>query len=929
MSDDEKYRDLPKHDRAVYAAIKKWPQGPRALFLNAIKRKEESALERLLRENAVSGDGSYVCHAWDLYLEARADVNAAKIAKGKTKPSDYVLFSGSYLAGDASPKDRLSFGPYQIFTFEFDRANDQDFFMKQVEWALPIKTPEASPYGRLHAYLKNEFADFVLLSVVWSGNKSFHIHIAFEVVSYRDRHGEPDVASRQAGHRAHWKELRSMVEDHLQPGAGTRPDKEVGWQTAYRRTPDAIRKITKTGHPLGLTIGSEVRQLVVWEQASKRKKSDMMSLFLSPTRYPVAPLVSPEMPLISSKSLLSVVQIEHVEAHLRAHFSAPNCSVQFSHLDLVSGEYRAMFRNGSDDRTPSSYMSEDYVTPRLVGNQSVDPAEIPPLALPLGQMITIWCSELDQTKGFDPEALKGAYARLSRDLPRYLIVDGAVMIHAQEGIRKSSSVMRLIHLSLIKGQRGRPSIFACSSYTNAESKAREFNFPDRDKPAARRQDGFVGIFWRSATQLYRDTADRLQLPRLTVSDIADAKDKSFWSMVEQVQPDVIKEMRRWHRETMDEIGDRNPVLFTHHEVAFRWRDNSVTRQLFAPDHFDANFDRSAAHEGSRLNWLIVDEVSSPMFVDLFSPAQMDWLVKLRDHSPKIWAGGALDRQLDHFDKHASAMKGDAGIDIFLAQRALSAGLEDFTSFEVRDSEEYPLRGDDTEDAPQGRPIYRPYACDGDVYFRRRRDWWQDGEYPTAATVVMTTTEAVPAAVAREVMLGLVYYAPDLRVGRDSVDVYASRKIIADNIPAITADYQGKPDIHIISNKLGEIDNATNHFEARGANDLADQNIVQVVTMFPPSQYGQLRAIGTWLGQDDLVRLAHIDQINQSCGRNRGPRNRGADHLLLISLNLYRILNACPTAMKELRYSFRTKVDATQRANAKKKIRFRTDQLREL
>lgn len=914
MRDDEKYSDLPKHDQDVFAAIKQWPQGPRALFLNAIKRKEESALERLLRENAVREDGSYICHAWDVYLEARSNVNAAKIAKGRTKPSDYILFSGSYLAGDALPKDRLSFGPYQIFTFEYDRANDQDFFMKQVGWALPIKKPEDSAYGRFHAYLKNEFADFVLLSVVWSGNKSFHIHIAFEVASYRDRHGEPDVASRQAGHRAHWKELRSIVEDQLQPGAGSRPDKEVGWQTAYRRAPDAIREITKTGHPLGLKVGSKVRQLVVWEQASKRKKSEMMSLFLSPTRYPVTPLVSPGIRLTSTKSLLSVVQMEHVEAHLRSHFSAPSCPVQFSHLDLVSGEYRAMFRNGSDDRTPSSYMSADYVTPRILGTQSIDPTAIPPLALPLGQMITIWCSELDQTKGFDPEALKGAYDRLSRDLPRYLIVDGAVMIHAPEGIRKSSSVMRLIHLSLIKGKRGRPSIFACSSYANAESKAREFNFPDRDDPTARRRDGFVGIFWRSATQLYGDIADRLRLPRLTVSDIADAGEKNFWSMVERIQPEVITEMRRWHRTTLNEIGESNPVLFTHHEVAFRWRDNGVTRQLFAPTYFDADFDRSTAHEGSRLNWLIVDEVAWPMFVDVFNPDQWDWLVKLRDRSPKIWAGGALDRQLEHYNKHTNKT---VDVEFFPAQRALSEGLEAFTEFEVRDNEEYPPRGEDGDVTPDGKPIFRPYACDANIYRRRVRDWWQDGDYPAAATVIMTTTEAVPAAVAREVMPDLVYYAPDLRVGRDTVDVYASRKIIADNIPAITAEYQGKPDIHIISNKLGEINNATSHFEARGANDLADQNIVQVVTMFPPAQYKQLRAIGTWLGRNDLVRMAHIDQINQSCGRNRGPRNRGADHVMLISLNLYRILNACPSAMKELRYAFRTNVDPTQRANAKK------------
>lgn len=548
-------------------------------------------------------------------------------------------------------------------------------------------------------------------------------------------------------------------------------------------------------------------------------------------------------------------------------------------------------------------------------------------------MITVWCSELDQTTKFNPHALEGAYARLSRDLPvRLLLGSPVVMIHAPEGIRKSSSIMRLIHLSTVRGKKGQPSMFACSSYKNAREKAREFNFPDHTNPNDPRRDGYVGIYWPSSARLYREIASGLGLEELTHSDADEAGLKSRWALIERDQPAAMEEMRRWHRETMAEIGGRNVVLFTAHEVAFRWRDNSMTRQLFDGGFFAPTFDHAAAHAGSRLNWLVVDEISYPMFVDVLSSRQMEWLTALWDQSPKIWSARPSERQREHFATHIATMGGDANMDFFRAQRALYDGLDAFEPVTVRDSLEYPPRGEADKVDRNGNPTPTPYACNGEVHYLRSRDRWRDGDHRVAETVIMTTTEAVPAAVVRHVMekpkfesvepeaadTDFVYYCPNLRLGRDEVDVFASRKIVADKIPELAAPYLSGPNTHVISNGLREKANATSHFEARGANHLADKDIMQIVTMYPPEQYTELRVIGTWLGRDDIVRLSHIDQINQSCGRNRGPRSHGKDHLIKINLTLFRLLNACPSAMKELRYAFRTTVDGNQRANAKKR-----------
>jgi hypothetical protein len=947
MTIDTNTRRLTRGDRAVIRAVQSWNQGARALFVNAMHRGEPSRLEAILRENAVRQDGSYICHARDRYLPGRSNVNAVKIADGRRSPSAFPLFSGPFSEGDVGSKDRLSFGRYQIFTFEYDVADDAAFFEEQVGWAQPVKEYRKSRYGRLHALLSSKYYDFHLLSVVWSGNKSFHIHVVFDTAMYLDRGVAPDAASLHAGHHAHWEVLAVDVEAVLAPSRAVKPDGNLAWQTAFRRTPDGVRKVDKPDHPLGLKKGMKVHQLVVWERESQRKKADVKALFLSPTRYPARSTPEPSAGQADASDTayrrypMSAEQTAHVESHLTAHFSGNDCPVAFSHLAFERGSYRAKFHNGSMDMNPSSFMAEDYCTPRLVGANAdvIDHSAIPPLPLPLGQMISVWCSELDQTSDFDAGALEKAYTRLDRDLPpRLLLGTPAVLIHAPEGIRKSSSIMRLIHLSTVRGERGRPSMFACSSYENARAKAREFNFPDRSNPDARRCDGYVGVYWPSATELYRELAADLGLPCFTPEDADEAGVKNVWALIECEQPEIMAKMKLWHAEKMAEMAENNVVLFTAHEVAFRWRDHSRTRWLLAPDAFAVDFDRAAAHEATRLNWLIIDEIAYPMFVDLLTSNQMDWLRKLRDASPKVWSGRSSTRQRDQFAKHVAATGETAGLDIFDVQRAMQAGLDSFQPVRVRDTPhpEYPLRGEADEAYPSGKPKPRPYACDGETYFVRPRDWWLDGIHRVAQTLIMTTTEMVPATVVREVMKagaskisrsyddqpddvepGLVDYRPNFRLGRDPVDVYVSGDVRANTIDDQTAEYQNQPDVHIISNKLRDVGNATNHHSARGVNDLTDKDIVQIVTMFPPAQYKELRALGSWLGRDDLVRIAHIDQINQSCGRNRGPRNQGKGHLLKINMKLFRLLNACPSAMRELRYAFRTTLDKNQIGNLTK------------
>ena len=78
--------------------------------------------------------------------------------------------------------------------------------------------------------------------------------------------------------------------------------------------------------------------------------------------------------------------------------------------------------------------------------------------------------------------------------------------------------------------------------------------------------------------------------------------------------------------------------------------------------------------------------------------------------------------------------------------------------------------------------------------------------------------------------------------------------------------------------------------ARGRNDLTDMDIVQLQHFMHPGQWERLEMLNAYLGVDFCVRLAHVDQFNQSAGRNSGFRGgRGKKHWVVVSPSLWPLL----------------------------------------
>ena len=76
-------------------------------------------------------------------------------------------------------------------------------------------------------------------------------------------------------------------------------------------------------------------------------------------------------------------------------------------------------------------------------------------------------------------------------------------------------------------------------------------------------------------------------------------------------------------------------------------------------------------------------------------------------------------------------------------------------------------------------------------------------------------------------------------------------------------------------------------------------------------------MNAWTGRDDLVLMTHIDELNQSCGRNRRFRRVGDErHVLLINKRLYSLLDL-GDVLGAMRYDLVVQIDKERRRDARR------------
>jgi hypothetical protein len=212
----------------------------------------------------------------------------------------------------------------------------------------------------------------------------------------------------------------------------------------------------------------------------------------------------------------------------------------------------------------------------------------------------------------------------------------------------------------------------------------------------------------------------------------------------------------------------------------------------------------------------------------------------------------------------------------------------------------------------------------DIYLNTAGKGWcvtpQEWPVQAAHKTIILTTEAVPGHLVRKIGKGWTVTELDTPlIPRDVVETHPSREVVGDNLSKLVRDAQndfGGP-LMAISNRAKHIVNTRTHAKAKGSNAFVGKDVVQTMSLMPPGQYEFYEALNAWVGRTDLVRTRHIDEYNQTAGRNLGFRKVGdPKHILLINSTLSECLDGEPKA--RARYEMREAVGRRQAANAKTK-----------
>ena len=837
-----------------------------------------------------------------------------------------------------APSHRVILAPIQVFTFEFDQPSVA-FLGQQLAWMRSSKNPLDCPMGALYRHCST-YADFAGITVNYSGNKGVHVHIAFRTdlaVAAFPGLGTAGMAIRE-GLIDHWNRLHPDVLRVLGVPEGITADTSVRFPEQFRRLPNGLRELEKPSL-LGVPAGEFVPQVTLWERWVERAAKVADNLFFMPAAFTARPAVTSAVarsarPQSSStfRGRLTEAEFQCCHDHLAAHFGD---WPKFVRLEHVAGGWQARFQNDADDRTPSSIMKEGYRDIMLNGRgvEHLRPRRLP---LPLGVMMKFWVNAHRRDQGAKPwemveipatpqvpstepcrfaSAIGAAATKveasshLRRALRAIMLKHEVALVSGPEGVGKTSSLFadhRRIHNAVLRGERV-PSMYAFNDYATAGTKCSDFNRQHTGR-------GFQAVVLPSFSEAYKIARADLGRHEITTAIAADAGFTNLWAAINRLQPEVIDHFRATHAAMWREIGDRLPVLFSVHQVAHAWNDHTPTRAMWDRHFWDSPFaDKFHVRNCRRrmtLGLLVHDEVEVSDLVVMHRTEVVDWVRRLAEAAPKVWGAnrGDLAGQWSSYRRFCAEnplpVIGGAVQEVgFQTAREIARiQTSDWALVETGWSGDY---GDEDEDR------FDLYASTvGRSWRVAPRAWWNG----LAKRVLVLTTEALPTALVRRI--GAPWHVAEYEASgleRDIVTVVTGRDVRAAKLPLVVQAFQQEhPGVAMISNKVAMLGDTATHARARGSNAYIGRDVAQTMTFVSPDEYERLEALNAWCGRDDLVGVRHVDEFNQSAGRNLGFRRQGdAQHWLLISPRLLGRLLA-RQSLGRARYDLRVQMDRQRR-----------------
>lgn len=848
----------------------------------------------------------------------RNHVRSRQIAEGKVSTANLAFFSNVMAIPNNSidadgnevwdaPSSRVVWGDHQVLTFEFDN-NEPGFFAEQLSWLRSAgKTKFDSPIGHLFQHC-SQWVDFAGITVVYSGNKSFHIHICFSTSTARAQGITEHV---RAGLVRHWDRLQPDVVSIL--GTTAEPDRQLRFPEQLRRYPGGNRVITKPNHPLGIKEGQSVAQTVMWEHYRSRALQGSTTSFFDPTLF-AAPAKGGRAGNRSKAKGMAFAattpELDFCAAKMKAIFNEDNYPA-FTDFALHAGAYRAYFLNHKSDKNPASYMDAEYTVPHIAGSNLLNLTyrTMPHLPRPLGEMMEQWCEEFYAISDENRTEVERNFALAVTDANTARKEMGRVILNtlrdaaplnwicAPEGISKSTTLFNEHPRidSWLSADCAGLCMYAFADYESAREKAEAFN-------AKNARHGYYGVVIQSFERLYQEVCASLRAAPLTLRDAANGGFRNILHAVEMIQPMVIARLVEHHAAMWGEIGERKPVLFTVHAVAHHWHQSSPSRLMVAPSYWLLRADddhKVICREETRLNLVVHDEVKASDLITAVPTHHVDYVNALVASAPEGWAVNATDR-VRAFDAYRAQHPTNMAYNDIM--EVLEHHGHDWAEVTTQDSGEY---GAIVADGPYAAAIGQRWSVN-------ERQW----PAQVARKVLVLTTETVPTMIARRCHIDWLIHdldAPQIR--RDEVIVMPKRKVTARNLPSIYATYRvTDPDIAIVGNKTKAIGDAMTHQRARGSNNLIGRHVLQTMVFVSPEEFAYLEALNAWTGSTDLIRHRHIDEYNQTAGRNLGFRKRGdAKHYLVVNRRLFELLVGAP--LSRARYAMTVTANRTVRRKA--------------
>jgi len=758
-----------------------------------------------------------------------------------------------------------------IITMECDE-HTLDVLYEQLDNLSPSSKNhiQKSRMYQFHNSLKR-YGDYLGCNVAYSGNWSLHYHFIFNTY-----HLNKELCTQSNRSLGKWKnntsdatfyemcrlvftDLKTEFEQFFELKA----DPALASPKQFRRLPHGTRLLDTrqiNSHPFAsLTRTRKIRQTVLWDQLSSRSYPEARSMMFDDGKYQTA-AAKPKPVRSGYRAPTSV--FPELERQLDAWCKENFPGLTLAHVDSYKGEPRAKFFNGPHDRKAGSYVYGDMKKIILIGEHDFLEDFYLPISLNqwarcIADTVNIYPRKpngLEQLFQFQTK-ISDARTALSNLAPIILHGFNTFILCSSEGIGKSTRFIEL--LMTCTGPRYVASISYAQSFEKFEAFKRSSNMP--------------AVFLRSASKYYSLACEELEEKPVSIYD------GSLIEYASNYQPNVFArmiEMRNeaWNGNKIDEC-----MIFTVHALHKTWLKSLKAIAFLHPDFDIAQIDDSKYLMGLKNDlkpaYLLYDEIAPTDLIEFLTQEQYEAIKRMQN---------SLDwDKATTTEKHYAYYKltGEEQ-DTVSAHVAVNVNLSDYEQITL-DFNKEPFGKDNSKNVNDH--IYKSY--DGQPAYIHKQEWFKYA----ADHVAITTTETLPMLISEKLGIKTLNFMPIDK--QTEIPFIKHDKAHKEGLKELARDVnEAFPGIFIVTNHASSLTlpNVCTHQGVQGSNLLSETDIAQIQMMISPQQYAYLNALAAGIELASPIKHFYMDIINQTIGRNKGYRDTGHKHILIIHpyLSLY-------------------------------------------